>query len=160
MVAKRRKTRNSRTNKKHPGALAQPLPDERSPETIKSEQYGGILAVKSEEFSGPLPPPELLKQYDDIVSGFADRIISMAEKEQSHRHQLGQSALSGVVASAKRGQILAFTICSLLLSCSAGLIALDHDIAGAILGGSTLVGLACIFITGRRKKNSNPTSDT
>ena len=37
-------------------------------------------------FSGPLPPPHILKQYDECLPDTADRIITMAEKEQEFRH--------------------------------------------------------------------------
>ncbi|MEB3244731.1 MAG: DUF2335 domain-containing protein [Vampirovibrionales bacterium] len=38
-------------------------------------------------FSGPTPPPELLKAYESIQPGFADRLMQHAEREQAHRHQ-------------------------------------------------------------------------
>nr|DAH82019.1 MAG TPA: putative membrane protein [Caudoviricetes sp.] len=37
-------------------------------------------------WQGPLPPPSVLQGYDSVVSGAAERILAMAEKEQSHRH--------------------------------------------------------------------------
>lgn len=37
-------------------------------------------------WQGPLPAPEDLKKYDTVVSGAAERIFSMAEKEMEHRH--------------------------------------------------------------------------
>lgn len=36
-------------------------------------------------FTGPLPPPVMFKQYEEILSGAADRIMKMAENEQSIR---------------------------------------------------------------------------
>ena len=45
------------------------------------------LAIQ-QSFSGPLPPPDLLGQYDAILPGLADRIVKMAEKQESHRHEL------------------------------------------------------------------------
>lgn len=39
-------------------------------------------------YSGPIPPPESLEKYNDIVPGAAERIIGMAEKEQVHRHTI------------------------------------------------------------------------
>lgn len=44
--------------------------------------------VQSMMFSGPLPPPDVLERYDDIVPGGADRLLSMVEKEQSHRLEM------------------------------------------------------------------------
>ena len=39
------------------------------------------------EWHGPLPTPDTLIKYDEIVPGAAERILSMAEKEMQHRHQ-------------------------------------------------------------------------
>ena len=36
-------------------------------------------------FSGPLPPPDVLQQYQDTLPNAADRIFTMAEKEQQLR---------------------------------------------------------------------------
>lgn len=38
-------------------------------------------------FSGPLPPPALLAHYEQTLPGLADRIATMAEKEQKVRHR-------------------------------------------------------------------------
>lgn len=38
-------------------------------------------------YSGPIPPPESLEKYEQVVPGSAERILAMAEKEQEHRHK-------------------------------------------------------------------------
>ena len=50
-----------------------------------------LLAVKIEQhsvYSGPLPPAEQFAAYESILPGSAERILQMAEKQQSHRMQL------------------------------------------------------------------------
>lgn len=44
-----------------------------------------IQAIRQESFSGPIPHPELLQKYDEVKPGFAERIISMAERQLDHR---------------------------------------------------------------------------
>lgn len=34
-------------------------------------------------FSGPIPSPEILERYEKLLQGSADRILTMAEKEQN-----------------------------------------------------------------------------
>lgn len=41
--------------------------------------------VEAAAFSGPLPPPSMFGQYDQVLEGSAGRIMAMAEIEQSHR---------------------------------------------------------------------------
>lgn len=40
------------------------------------------------QWSGPIPAPESLAKYEQIVAGSAERILVMAEEEQKHRHRL------------------------------------------------------------------------
>ena len=39
------------------------------------------------QWQGPLPPPESLERYNDILPNAAERIMAMAEKEMEHRHK-------------------------------------------------------------------------
>ena len=39
------------------------------------------------QWQGPLPPPESLERYNDILPDAAERIMAMAEKEMEHRHK-------------------------------------------------------------------------
>ena len=61
-------------------------------------------------FSGPLPPPETLEKYNQIVPGAAERIIKMAENQQKHRHDLEKNVTDSNVSSQKLGLILAFVL--------------------------------------------------
>ena len=46
-------------------------------------------------FSGPLPPPNVLSAYEDLLPGAADRIITMAEKQLEHRMYLEKPGETG-----------------------------------------------------------------
>ena len=46
-----------------------------------------MKTVMEVSFSGPLPPPEMLGEYEKVLPGAADRIICLAEKEQDIRGQ-------------------------------------------------------------------------
>lgn len=46
---------------------------------------GTRLIAISQKFSGPLPPPEMLAQYEDVVPGAAERIIVITEEQHRHR---------------------------------------------------------------------------
>ena len=43
--------------------------------------------MASVAFSGPLPPPEILKKYDEIIPNGAERLMRMAEREQEMEHE-------------------------------------------------------------------------
>ena len=54
----------------------------------KKDKEKIIAYIQKEEFRGPLPHPELLRQYNEVSPGFADKIMHMAMQEQNHRHEL------------------------------------------------------------------------
>ena len=55
-----------------------------------------VAKVIESEFSGPIPPPNIMRGYEEILPGAADRILSMAERQieyflwQSGSHSIGR----------------------------------------------------------------------
>ncbi len=65
------------------------LPDQKRQAILKVFKSFSI----QHSFSGPIPPPSILKGYNDIVKDGADRIMSMAEKQSGHRIALEDHAI-------------------------------------------------------------------
>lgn len=65
-----------------------------------------IRVLVERSFHGPLPPPEVLRDYGEVIPGLPDKIVEMAENEQKHRHDLEQTDLGSDRLEAKRGQYL------------------------------------------------------
>lgn len=68
------------------------------------QQVQTIQATQATQttFTGPMPPPELLRQYDAVVPGAAERILAMAEKEAQHRQAQESQALNANVQAQKQ----------------------------------------------------------
>lgn len=108
------------------------------------------FSIRSVRIRAPLPPPELLRRYDEVVPGAADRILTLAEEEQRH-----QAALSrGVSRYLLRGQLYGMLVCFAALGVVAFTAYLGHAVVAAILGGTTLTGVVTTFIVGRRHEAS------
>lgn len=107
----------------------------------------------SKGFSGPIPPPNILHEYNTIDAGLADRIVSMAETEQKHRQMIEEKALNAAIKVEARGQNYALMIALVIIIGSVFLIYQGHEISGSVLAGGTLIGLASLFISGREKKS-------
>ncbi len=60
-----------------------------------------ITAVH-QSFSGPLPHPDLLRHYNEILPGVAERIFSMAEAEAEHQHAMESVPLQYTSKETKR----------------------------------------------------------
>lgn len=71
-----------------------------------ASQAGKPITVtqNTQVFQGPLPHPELLNRYDQIIPGAADRIISMAEAESAHRREQ-EKATTAANMEAQRRQL-------------------------------------------------------
>jgi uncharacterized membrane protein len=90
-VAKKRKgERQPRLKLQPTGELTTPPPTavEEVLEELEPRQKQVIQEWISYAFSGPLPPPNIVSGYDQIITNGADRIMEMAERDQEHVHGL------------------------------------------------------------------------
>lgn len=116
----------------------------------KTQQSQGSPIVVSEEriehHSGPLPTPETLAGYERIVSGAAERIISMAEKQSEHRQAMERESLAlegeamrRTFREASMGQVIAFLIVLMVFGAGVWLVFLGETWGGVGLIGSISV---------------------
>jgi uncharacterized membrane protein len=113
-------------------------------------RFAVTQAVIQSSYRGPLPPPEHLEGYEKILPGAADRILSMAEKEQSHRHRWerehliwdGFISITGLVF----GWVLSLALAAAAVYCA---VIGQPWVAGALVGVSTFGGVASL-IRGRQ----------
>lgn len=104
------------------------------------------------EYKGPLPPPHILKAYDIIQPGFAERIVSMAEKQAEHRQGLERIVIHGDTKRAWWGLGLGFVVAMAFLYVCYLLIMAGHEWAGGIIGTIDLGGLVATFVIGNRQR--------
>ena len=69
-----------------------------------------IAKVQAVSFQGPLPPPQILHQYDEIVPGSAERIISSFENQVQHRQELEKKVITSDIRQSYFGAVLGFII--------------------------------------------------
>jgi len=74
----------------------------------KNKEQFLVSEEKSHIFQGPIPPPESLAQYNQIVPGSAERIIKMAENEMQFRHNYENNITKSTYRIAIIGIIFAF----------------------------------------------------
>lgn len=111
-----------------------------------------VHAAVEQRFSGPIPHPDILAHYNNIVPGAAERIIQMAESEKEHRHHIEKSALQADISEARLGQIFAFLIGITAIIAGAYTAVAGEPLAGGFIGGGGVIGLVSVFIWGRAKK--------
>jgi uncharacterized membrane protein len=117
--------------------------------------------VVQHAFQGPIPPPAMLAQYNEVVPGLANRLVVLTEKEQAHRHKWMDGNLALKSGTVKRGQWMAFILAIIILFMAFFFANKGDTTFAGILVTLDLVGLASIFIAGRvgKKDNENPDSE-
>lgn len=100
-------------------------------------------------FRGPLPPPHILRGYEEVVPGAAERILAMAEKQSHHRLSLEALVTTANVKAQVRGQWMAFVLATLVVGAGGALLWLDRSLAGFVAILSAVAGLAAVFLGGR-----------
>lgn len=118
-------------------------------------------AIQISGYSGPLPKPEDLAKYEQILPGSADRIIRMAEQQGAHRQNLERVVVESNAVVQKWGLVCAFVIA--MSAISGGIWLSSKGMSGvgltSIIGA--LVALVGVFIFGKseQKKELKRKSD-
>ncbi len=104
------------------------------------------------QFSGPLPPSSELANYENVLPGAADRILTMAENEQKGRIKAQRSELRMLFISHIIGQVFAFLLGLGGISAGFYLILQGHDVSGLGVLISSLAAIVGAFVYKQRKQ--------
>lgn len=133
------------------------------PSEIDESQMATIkIAIERHMMSGPIPPPDILKGYEEIVLGAAKQIMDNMTQESEHRRTMERKAIDYAARDSQTGMWQGFSIAilGLLLGFAIILVAimkgegiltvLVGTVSGTVLGGSSIVALVRQF-TGKNK---------
>ena len=120
----------------------------------------GLLVQSVQSISGPLPSPDIISEYDKVLPGAADRIIKMAESEQTHSHAMQIRSEGHRFGLAITGQVFAFIIGIAGVVGGIWLVAHDKSIGGFSIFFASLGTLVGGFFYSRKKtiKPSQPST--
>lgn len=108
-----------------------------------------MTRVVSRAYRGPVPDAEEMGRYKSIDPSFPERFVQMAEKEQTHRHQMDKGDQANDFNLKKSGQDKAFYALLALLSVIIALVFMKETTVAGILAGTTIIGVVSIFVAGR-----------
>ena len=114
-----------------------------------------IEVTIASHFQGPLPPPETLSQYNQVVHDGAERIFRGFETQMAHRIQLEDFAVKNQIRQSGRGQIFGFLIALFSLGLSTVLAFNGFEILASTIGGSTVLGLVTVFVIGKKTQKKD-----
>ncbi len=99
-------------------------------------------------FSGPIPPPEILINYNNAVPDGAERILVMAEKQNEHRMELEAKVVFADIVRSYLGVGAGLVVAVLFGVLAYLLIDGGHEAAGISLGTGTLASIVGTFVYG------------
>lgn len=121
------------------------------PPEDRKELVFRIVQIR-ESYSGPIPHPRIIKGYEDILPGSANRILSMAEQQQQHRHELEKLVIFSDKRLESWGLVGGFTLATIVLVGGFLAILNGMDVVGVGIVGSTAVALFVAYRTERQRR--------
>ena len=136
--------------KKSKGKKSKRLPSRSQAQGQGKPATTRTIVAETAEWSGPLPPPARLHEFEVIVPGSAERILVMAEKQLDHRTRAESTSLSANILATKRGQYLGAAVSALTIGSAALAVYLGaHPIVPVALVGVPLVAAIKAVIEAR-----------
>ena len=124
------------------------------PREIKKEKRVEILRsftiTMEKSHSGPLPDPETLHHYNELIPNGAERIMQMTESQQKHRHELEMRVIPSQLNQSRNGQWFGFLLGLIGLGCGTFLAYNGQTTVGGIIAGTTVVSLVSVFVIGKK----------
>ncbi|WNF56043.1 DUF2335 domain-containing protein [Pseudomonas sp. SG20052] len=125
----------------------------------ESKPEGNGKKIVATSFQGPLPPPSLLRDYNDVVPGLAAKIVDWTTSQTSHRQEMEERAIgideklsTWYVVEIMIGQLLGFLIALSVIIAVVYMAMNGKELAAGALGTIGFGSMVAAFITGRRKR--------
>lgn len=141
--------------------------ENRDPEAFEAFLTGIFELSVEQSHLGPLPDPQTLASYENVLPGLAERIVRLAERpheelaqEQSHRHAMERQIVGHTRTYRTTGLWMGFLIAC--ASLAAGLYCAVNGFAvGAVAFLSLpLVGIVSVLVSGRPWSQSSKKGDS
>lgn len=113
-----------------------------------------ILEVHRQEAHlhvGPLPHPDTLARYEEVLPGSAERILAMAERQSDHRMGLERAAVHSEIRRTAWGMVAGWSLATLSLGGGILLGMYGHTTEAVAIVGIVNSILGAAFLYGRNK---------
>jgi uncharacterized membrane protein len=121
-------------------------PSEQEPQEL--DQGRSSFSIAQAHYSGPIPPPSMMAQYNEVIPNGADRIRAMAEEQQNHRHSLEKTVIESDAAQSKRGTQTG-GLCLVVAYLTSGFLGYTgHDGAAIAIAGTVSVVFGGAYAAG------------
>jgi len=117
------------------------------------ERIQGIVA--QQHFSGPIPHPDIFRQYGEIIPDAPERILRVFEDDSKHARNIAFAALNAQKDDNRRAHWMAWSLIAIGMGLVAFLAYIGKDILAGVVAGSTLVAVATGFLQASKAKSAD-----
>ena len=117
--------------------------------SVPYSPHSSTLEIK--QFSGPLPPPQILQEYNRVVPGAAERLLVMAEEQARHRRELERRVVRWNTVNETLGILSAIVVVCGAFAWATYAVYTGQSAKGSAVVISTIATLAGIFIYGKER---------
>lgn len=110
--------------------------------------------AQSTSYSGPIPPPKILDDYEQIEPGTAKMILTLWESQVKHRMDLENRVIASDINRSWAGLAAGLFIAVLAIGGGGWLVSAGHDVAGATIATAGLSSVVGAFIYGTRSQRT------
>lgn len=119
------------------------------------------IMIAARMYAGPIPPAEMLSEYEALQPGLAERIIGWTEDQQRHRRGLELLTTRGSEKRMDRGQLFSFGIAGLGIIAAAIVASYNTNAAIAVIavcvgGPAVATVVARIIAPGPSRRDPRP----
>jgi uncharacterized membrane protein len=109
--------------------------------------------IKSASWQGPLPDPSSLREFNEVVPGLAEKIVSEFQNEAAHRRDFEKIALRASIKLDLWSRISAFIFALSALGVAGFCVFSGQPGAAMAIGGITIAAVVSAFIWGPYKSS-------
>lgn len=123
-----------------------------NPKPSNQERRVSVTQTTTEVYQGAIPPPEMMEGYKYLDETFPNRILRMAEKEQTHSHNMDRKTHIAILVQTSVGMlagiITMFSLCYLVYYSITNNM---ENVAMSIVGSMAMI--IGVFIYRYRRRN-------
>lgn len=125
----------------------------RSLTNVQRDQILGkiVNVVQSEQYSGPVPHPRHFREYEDILPGSANRLLTMTEAQQKHNILQQSKIVDCEIRDRHVGMALGFIAYGALIGLAFYAGMAGFTILAGLFLGTVAIGGVALFVKGRSK---------
>ena len=119
---------------------------------VQSANHRRQLKVETSRFEGPIPSPEIFKQYAEVIPDAPERILAVFEQDSRHIRDIEMGALNAQKSDNRRVHYMAWSLVITGFIMSGVFAWLDKDTLAFVTLGTTIGAILYSFL----KKDTHP----